>query len=104
MDALGFVRKLKEKTNTNPSKLSAEKYFETSEGRKMIHIISEKVEIIDEKSFTLTDWCIIAGFENNPLYQGRSFFKDMEALGFSCEIISYHQDEAPIKTYLFKVK
>lgn len=104
MDALGFLRKLKQEPSMLLAELSAEEYFETDEGKQMIYIISQKVRITGEKSFLLEDWGVIRNFQKNSLYKGRDFIEDMQSLGFSCEIVGYHLDEAPIKTYLFKVK
>ena len=104
MDALGFVKEMQNEPEINSSKLSAKEYFETTEGKKMIRIISREVVIINEKSFKLVDRDFIKRIENNPLYKGRHFFVDMRSLGFDYQIISRHQDEAPVCTYLFEVK
>lgn len=102
MDARKFLKEMTSTSLKRNSKLSANEYFDTAVGKKMIDIISKKVRIIDGKSFTLQDGGIIKGFQENPLYMGRDFFADMKELGFICEIISYHDEEAPVKTYLFK--
>lgn len=104
MDGCGFMKEMMNPSIQDISKLPASVYFETDAGKKMIQIISKKASIRSETSFTMQDWNTVKDFEKNPLYQGRHFFQDMEELGFDCQIISFHVDEAPIKTYLFEAK
>ncbi len=102
MDAHKFLTEMTSTSTKSNSKLSAKEYFDTDVGKKMIDVISKKIRIIDETSFTLQDCGIIEELEKNPLYMGRDFFTDMKDLGFICKVISYHDEEAPVKTYLFK--
>ena len=104
MDALKFIKEMKKPVVITTQHLSAEEFFETNEGKKMLEIISKEVKVVDEKSFQIVDWGVIEKFEKNPLYRGRKFFVDMRNLGFDYTIISYHQDEAPVRTFLFEVK
>lgn len=104
MKAIEFIESLRDKQADNLSEMPANEYFETTAGKKVIYFLSEKVEVIDERTFKLVDFNVTYALGKNPLYKGRNLFTDMNALGFTCECISYHQDEAPICTYLFKAK
>jgi len=105
MKAIEFIQCLQGKTEAeNLSEMPANEYFKTTAGKKIIYYLSEKVTVIDEKTFELVDFYVTYDLKNNPLYKGRNFFSDMSALGFTFECTSHHQDEAPIHTYLFKVK
>lgn len=107
MKATEFIENLQDVIKTEElSKMPANEYFKTKAGKKIIYFLSEtkKVKVIDERTFELVDYYVISDLKKNPLYEGRDFFKDMEALGFTCKCTSHHQDEAPIHTYLFKVK
>lgn len=101
MDAYRFLTEMKSTPVKSNIELSAKEYFDTDVGKKMIGIISKEVRIVDKTSFKLQEWGI-KKFQENPLYMGRDFFTDMKELGFICEVISYHDEEAPVKTYLFK--
>ncbi len=103
MNAIEFMHNLTEKTTFKPRELSAEEYFQSDQGKRMIQSIKDKVRVIDDKCFTIDDWDL-QRIQKNPLYKGRIFFHDMDELGFIYDIISYHQDEAPIKTYKFQIK
>ena len=105
MNAIEFVKNLNvnETSRTeNLANLPANEYFDTLAGKKIISFLSEKVRVIDPKTFELEDYYVISDLKKNPLYKGRDFFSDMTSLGFTWKITSYHQNEAPIKTYLFQ--
>ena len=103
MNAIEFVESLNGTSKTEDlSEMPANEYFNTFAGKKIMSFLSEKVRVIDTKTFELVDFYVTSELEKNPLYKGRDFFSDMKDLGFTCEITSYHQDEAPIKTYLFR--
>ena len=102
MDAYNFLMEMKATSVKKYSELSAKEYFDTDVGKKMIGIISGKSKSMTKSSFTLQGNETIKEFEKNPLYMGRDFFTDMKELGFICKVISQHDDEAPVKTYLFK--
>ena len=104
MNAIEFVENLNVMSKTeNLATLPANEYFDTFAGKKIISFLSDKVTVIDRKTFELVDFGVTSSLEKNPLYKGRNFFLDMKALGFSYEITSHHQDEAPVLTYLFKL-
>ncbi len=103
MDAIEFMHNLTGKTTFRHRKLSAKEYFESEPGRMMMQYIKDKVRIINDVCFTVDGWNL-KEIQENSLYNGRNFFSDMDELGFIYEIISYHQDEAPIKTYRFQAK
>lgn len=105
MKAIEFIESLQGKPKSdNLSEMPASEYFETTAGKKIIYFLSEKVRVIDEKTFELVDFYVTSDLKKNPLYKGRNLFSDMKALGFTYECTSHHQDEAPIHTYLFKAK
>ena len=105
MKAIEFIESLQGNSKAdNLSKMSANEYFETTAGKKVICFLSEKVRVIDERTFELVDFRVTSDLAKNPLYKGRDLFSDMKALGFTCKCTSLHQDEAPIHTYLFKIK
>lgn len=105
MKAIEFIENLQVNSKIeNLSEMPANEYFETTAGKKIIYFLSEKVKIIDERTFELVDFYVTSELKKNPLYKGRNLFSDMDALGFTCECTSHHQDEAPIHTYLFKAK
>ncbi len=103
MNAIEFMHNLTKKTTFKPRELSAEEYFQSYQGKRMMEIVKDNARVIDDKCFTIDDWDLQI-IQKNPLYRGRSFFEDMNKLGFVCNITSYHQDEAPIKTYKFQIK
>ena len=102
MNAIEFVAQMSRPCIKAKFELSASEYFDTEVGQKMMLFIAGNVKVVDETSFSLQDWEITKSFHMNPLYSGRNFFSDMEDLGFTCEIISYHDKNAPVRTYLFK--
>ena len=104
MKAIEFIESLQDKQADNLSEMPAKEYFETPAGQKIICFLSEKVNVIDDSTFELVDFYVTSELAETPLYEGRNFFADMEELGFIYECTSYHQDEAPICTYLFKAK
>ena len=104
MKAIEFIESLQGKQADNLSEMPANEYFETTAGKKVIYFLSEKVKVIDERTFELVDFYVTSDLAKNPLYKGRNLFADMKALGFTYECTSHHQDEAPIHTYLFKAK
>ena len=104
MNAIEFVAQMSKPCIKAKYELSASEYFDTEVGQKMILFIAGKVRVMDSTSFSLQDWEITNDFHKNPLYAGRNFFSDMEDLGFTCEIISYRDEEAPVRTYLFKAQ
>ena len=104
MNAIEFVDSLKGTIKTEDlDKMPVNKYFDTLAGKMIMSFLSERVSIINTKAFELVDFNVTSELKKNPLYKGRDFFSDMKALGFTYEITSYHQDEAPIKTYLFRI-
>lgn len=104
MNAIEFVKNLNEISRTDDlANLPANEYFDTLAGKEIMSFLSKKVRVIDQKTFELVDFYVISDLKKNPLYKGRDFFSDMASLGFTWEITSYHQDEAPIKTYLFRI-
>ena len=104
MNATEFVESLNETSQPDDiANIPAKEYFDTFAGKRIISFLSEKVKVVDTNAFELVDYQVISQLKKNPLYKGRDFFSDMRALGFSCKIISYHQEEAPIKTYLFSI-
>lgn len=103
MNAIEFVESLNRTRSTEDlDQMAANEYFNTFARKKIISFLAEKVRVIDVRSFELVDFYVTSELKKNPLYKGRDFFSDMRDLGFTCEITSYHQDEAPIKTYLFR--
>ena len=105
LKAIEFIASLQGKPKAGElSKMPANEYYETTAGKQIISFLSKKVTVVDEKTFRLVDFYVTSDLEKNPLYKGRNFFADMIALGFTCECISHHQDEAPIHTYLFKTE
>lgn len=106
MEATRFMKKLQDTSLTNTyadySNILPDEYFDSQLGKEVLLFLSKEAKVIDEKTFTLTS-DIIDRLHKKPIYQGRSFFSDMKALGFTCECTSYHQDEAPIRTYISKV-
>ena len=105
MKAIEFIKNLQGEPELDRlSKMPANEYFETTAGKKIIYFLSEKVKVIDERTFELVDFHVTYDLKKNPLYKGRDFFADMKALGFTCECTSRHQDELPVRTYLFKAK
>lgn len=105
MKATEFIESLVGKPEANNlSEMPANEYFETPAGKKIIYFLAEKVRVIDERTFELVDFYVTSKLKENPLYEGRNLFSDMEALGFTYKCTSYHQDEAPICTYLFKAE
>lgn len=104
MNAIEFIDSLNGTSKTeNLDKMPANEYFDTSAGKMIISFLSKKIRIIDTKTFELVDFYVTSELKENPLYKGRDFFSDMKALGFTYEITSYHQDEAPTRTYLFRI-
>lgn len=105
MNAIEFIKLLQgDNKEQNYSKPSEIEFFATSAGRKIIAFLSKEIRIVDEKSFELVDYNVTSNLKKNPLYKGRDLFADMERLGFSFECTSFHQDEAPVRTYFFKAK
>lgn len=103
MNAIEFVETLNRTIGIDDlAKMPADEYFDTFAGKEIMNFLSKKVRVIDTKTFELVDFYVISELKKNPLYKGRDFFSDMRVLGFTYEITSCHQDEAPIKTYLFK--
>ena len=103
MNAIEFVASLNKTSRIEDlAKMEASEYFSTPAGKKVISFLSGKVSVMDEKTFELVDFHVISTLEKDLLYKGRDFLSDMKALGFTFEITSHHQDEAPIKTYLFR--
>lgn len=103
MNASEFISELQGRVSqTNLASLSSPEFFETPEGKDILHFLAGKVTVIDEKSFQLVDDEVTKVLAKEPSYAGRDFFQDMAGLGFSCKCTSYHQDEAPIRTYLFQ--
>lgn len=93
----------KEKFKSNPKKTSILYYRKNSQ---IIEIMLRKYYNSETETITLNDWDIKKMLESivfNFLPNSSSFFKFFECLGFSYKIISFHQDEAPIKTYEFKI-
>jgi len=104
MNAIEFVESLNRTRSTEDlAQMKAHEYFNTFAGKQIISFLAEKIRFIDARSFELVDFYVTSELEKNPLYRGRDFFSDMKDLGFTYEITSYHQEEVPIKTYLFKV-
>lgn len=103
MNAIEFMNIMAGKKTIEAKKLSAKKYFESEQGKEMMQYLRNTVRLYSDRCFRVNDLGL-KEINNNPLYKGRDFFSDMTELGFSYEIISYHEEEAPIKTYEFKVK
>ncbi len=103
MNAIEFMNSLKEKNTFKLRELSAKEYFESDLGKRMMAHIKNNVRITSDVCFTVDDWHL-KEIQENPLYKERDFFSDMDELGFIHRIISYHQAEAPIKTYEFQAK
>ena len=52
MKAIEFIESLQGKPKAaNLSEMSANEYFETAAGKKIIYFLSEKVRVIDERTF-----------------------------------------------------
>lgn len=83
------------------TKLSAREYFETEAGLEMIRFISERIEVLDERSFKIVDAGKIQQINKHPLYRGRDFFQDMEQLSFYSEMIARKSDVIEVETWLF---
>ena len=83
--------------------LSPSEFFETSEGKDILHFLAGKVRVLNVHSFELVDDGVTSVLAKDSSYKGRNFFQDMTGLGFTWECTSYHQDEAPIRTYLFQI-
>lgn len=104
MNAIEFMSELQgQSTIEDLAQLPAREFFETPEGKDILHYLAKEVTVVDANSFKLVDYEVTRILSKDPSYAGRNLFKDMVDLGFSYECISYHQDEAPIRTYLFKV-
>lgn len=105
MKAIEFIESLQGKPKAdNLSEMTANEYFETTDGKKIIGFLLEKVKVIDERTFELVNFYVRYELEMHPLYRGRNFFSDMEALGFTRECINRHPDEMMDHTYVFKAK
>ena len=103
MNATEFISELQGKgTQQDPADLSPSEFFETPEGKDILRFLMGKVQVIDDRSFQLADDGVTSVLAKEPSYKNRNFFEDMTGLGFAWERTSYRQDEAPIRTYLFK--
>ena len=89
---------------SDPVRVTAEKNSDEDNVNGWEHANLATDEEGNEFTFELVDFYVTSDLKKNPLYKGRNLFSDMEALGFTCECTSHHQDEAPIHTYLFKTK
>ena len=106
MNAIEFMKIMKGnktiETRKLSAELSAEEYFDSEQGKEMMRYLKNNIYLYSNRLFRVDD-IDLKKIHGNPLYKGRNFFSDMAEIGFSCEIISHHQEEAPIKTYEFKV-